>query len=355
MIATLLDRPTPITDDATRRQFLIGGLSLAGLLAGCGTSGPALDATPDDTGGFPVTIDHQFGSTTIPRPPERVVSVGLTDQDALLALGIKPIAVTDWFGLEHPAATGPWALPQLGEARPVVLDSVDSGYPYEQIATLAPDLIVGVHWGPTEEADYARLSQIAPTVVSTREFATVNMPWQESTRLIGQAVGRGPQAVELVAAVEERFAMARAQFPQFKGATAVPAYHTGEQYGCYGPEEARGRFLTSLGFVLPPGLAELVVPGETFVQVSNEQLALLDGDLVVWFAYSEEARKRIEDDPVHQSLKIAEEGRGVFLGSGDRATLAAALGFSTVLSLPFALDAALPLLAAAIDGDPATQ
>lgn len=128
-----------------------------------------------------------------------MVSVGLTDQDVLIALGIKPIAVTDWFGLEHPAATGPWALPQLGEARPVVLDSVDSGYPYEQIAALRPDRIVGVHWGPTEEADYTKLSQIAPTVASTREFAAVNMPWQQMTTLIGRAVGRGPKAAELSA------------------------------------------------------------------------------------------------------------------------------------------------------------
>ncbi|MGQ0773133.1 MAG: iron-siderophore ABC transporter substrate-binding protein [Pseudonocardiales bacterium] len=355
MPIALLNRPAPIDDDATRRQFLIGGASLAALLAGCGTSAPAPGAAPDRGGGFPVTIDHQFGSTTIPRPPERVVSVGLTDQDVLLALGIKPIAVTDWFGLEHPAATGPWALPQLGEARPTVLDSVDSGYPYEQIATLRPDLIVGVHWGPTEEADYTKLAQIAPTVVATPEFATVNMPWQQATTLIGRAVGQSTKAAELVAGVEERFAMARARFPQFKGATAVPAYHTGEQFGCYGPEEVRGRFLTSLGFVLPPGLAELVVPGETFVQVSNEQLALLDGDLVVWFAYNEDTQKLIENNPVYQSLKIAREGRGVFIGNGDQATIAAALGFSTVLSLPYALDGLLPKLAAALDGDPATS
>lgn len=45
----------------------------------------------------------------------------------------------------------------------------------------------------------------------------------------------------------------------------------------------------------------------------------------------------------------------VFLGSGDQETLAAAVGFSTVLSLPYALEGLLPMLAAAIDGDPATR
>ncbi len=341
--------PPTIDDDTSRRTFLIGGLSLAGLSAACSTTAPAPDATPDAGDGFPVTIDHQFGSTTIAQPPERVISVGLTDHDTLLALGIKPIAVYGWFGLE-PSEFGPWALPQLGEARPTVLDSLDSGYPYEQIAALRPDLIVGVHWGPTERADYDKLSQIAPTVVSTREFAKVNMPWQEVTRLIGRAVGQGPKAAELVAGVEERFTMTRAQYPQFVGASAVPAWYTGDQYGCYGPEEARGRFLTSLGFVAPPGLATLVVPGEPQVQVSNEQLSLLDSDLMLWFAYSEDNRKEIENNPLYQSLKATQEGRVLFLGTGDQETLAAAMAYSTVLSLPFALDRLLPLLAAALDG-----
>lgn len=35
MTLALLDRPAPVHDDATRRQFLIGAASLALLLAGC--------------------------------------------------------------------------------------------------------------------------------------------------------------------------------------------------------------------------------------------------------------------------------------------------------------------------------
>jgi hypothetical protein len=62
-----------------------------------------------------------------------------------------------------------------------------------------------------------------------------------------------------------------------------------------------------------------------------------------------------ENDPVYQSLKIAREGRVVFLGGGDQATLAAAVAFGTVWSLPFTLDGLLPTLAAALDGNPATR
>jgi len=35
-------------------------------------------------------IDHALGATGITAPPQRVVSLGYTDQDAILALGVVP-------------------------------------------------------------------------------------------------------------------------------------------------------------------------------------------------------------------------------------------------------------------------
>jgi iron complex transport system substrate-binding protein len=50
---------------------------------------------------------------------------------------------------------------------------------------------------------------------------------------------------------------------------------------------------------------------------------------------------------------VAKKGRDLFLDVND--PIAGALSFSTVLSLPFALDRLTPMLAAVIDGDPATE
>ena len=76
-------------------------------------------------GGGPVTITHAFGETTIPEPPKRVVSAGFTGQDDLLALGVVPVAVTNWFG-DQPFGVWPWAQSKLGNAKPVVLN-LDNG------------------------------------------------------------------------------------------------------------------------------------------------------------------------------------------------------------------------------------
>src|SRR4051812_7252109 len=95
---------------------------LALALAACG-SGQA--DSPADVGGkpqgpepgaFPVTIEHKYGSTTIESEPKRVVVAGLREQDALLALGVVPVATTEWYG-KHPGAIFPWARDELGDAK----------------------------------------------------------------------------------------------------------------------------------------------------------------------------------------------------------------------------------------------
>ena len=88
-------------------------------------------STPAGDGGFPVTIEHKYGETTIPEQPERVVTVGFADQDALLALGVVPVGIRDWYG-EQPFATWPWATDELGDAEPTVLPSTELNF--EQIS-----------------------------------------------------------------------------------------------------------------------------------------------------------------------------------------------------------------------------
>ena len=141
------------------------------------------------------TVRHQH----VRGVPERVVTVGLTDQDAFLALGLAPVGITDWFG-DHPHAVWPWAQDLLGDAEPEVLNA-DQGVDAEAIAALQPDLIVGLYAGITED-EYDLLTQIAPTFAQPGEYVDWGIPWQEQTRLVGRsgraddagarAGGRGP-------------------------------------------------------------------------------------------------------------------------------------------------------------------
>ena len=103
-----------------RLSSILAALLCTVLLAACGsdeetTAAPAAAAGPAEQSAFPVTIEHKYGSTTIERAPERVVVVGLREQDPLLALGIVPVATTAARTGELPH-TGSDTEPLLGTA-----------------------------------------------------------------------------------------------------------------------------------------------------------------------------------------------------------------------------------------------
>lgn len=352
----------------TRRAGLAAcaALTLLATAAGCGkpdddgsgTGGDGKDtaATDQPSGGaepgaFPVTIEHRFGSTTIEEDPERVVTVGYTDQDAVLALGETPVGVTDWLGM-HDHAIGPWASDLLGDAEPPkVLKDTGTGPQLEEITLLKPDVILALYSGITKE-QYDSLSQIAPVVAAPEEYQDYGIPWQEQTLITGQALGQPKAARQLVEEVEDTFAEIRREHPEFGEETAVVATPY-EGFFLYGREDTRTRLLTDVGFSLPKGLDDAI--GDQFgANISRERTDLLDQSAVVWIVPDpDKDAKSLHDDPLYGDLAVVNEGREIFV---DETTgYGAAFSFGTVLSLPYVAERLVPQLEAAIDGDPDTE
>ena len=340
----------------TRRSVLAGlsAMALAPALAACGadseagTTGTA--GTDDSTEGsaFPVTLTHKFGETTVEKAPTRVVCVGLTEQDALLAVGVVPIAVTEWFG-DAPGFIFPWATDALEAADgelPEVLSSTD-GIDVEKVASFAPDLIVGLYAGITDK-EYELLSKIAPTVAQPGDYADYGAPWDEMALTIGRAVGKQDEMQVIVDDVKQQIADAAAANPTFAGRTAmvVTPY---EGLFVYGPEDPRSRMLVDLGFEFPTGV--FGGPTDEFGEsISAERTADLDEvDVAVWLDLeTDEVVKGIFDETT-----TAAEGRWFDISEEDGAYYVAH-SFVTPLSIPYVLERYVPQLAAAVDADPAT-
>ena len=336
----------------TRKEFLIGAASLLLFAPGCSTGGGGGGSGENGSGGGSGgkrSLRHKYGSTQIEGSPKRIVTVGITDQDAVLALGVKPVGIGEWFG-EYPSATWPWAQDELGDAKPEVLPSTELDF--ERIAALEPDLILSLNSGLTKQ-DYETLSEIAPTVAQPKGYIDYGIPWQEQTRITGRALDREGRAEDLVAGLEKRFAKAREENPAFEGSggVVVGANGSGDSYvpAPYTGQDVRGRFMEALGFEQPAELRELA--GESFfTELSRERLRLIDTDVVVWVDLGT-GLDPVKNDPLYDKLDVAKEGRDVFL---EDKVLNGALSFGTVLSLPFALDGLVPRISAAIDGDPET-
>lgn len=312
---------------------------------------PLETAAPSAVDAFPVTIKHKYGSTTIPEAPRRVIALGFNEQDAILALGVKPVAVRYWFG-DETKAVYPWAQDELGVAAPEVLNMPFGELNFEKIAALKPDLISGLYAGITEQ-EYSTLSKIAPTIVQPTQYVDFGVPWQEMTKTIGRALGRAQQADKLVAEVEAQFAAARKAHPEWAGKSVIVGAPSGDgQFGFVASQDPRSRLFASLGFEVPAEF-DKIAGGQFYGKVSLEQADVLDRDLVVFhqLQWVEGGRAAIEADPILQRLDAMQDGRVVFI-EGE---LDDALQFSTVLSLPFVLDPLVALIDAAMDGDPATE
>lgn len=312
---------------------------------------PAAAQDEPADGVFPVTIEHKYGSTTIEAAPERVVSIGFTDQDPLLALGVVPVVARYWYG-DASSVILPWAEDAAGGAEPEVLNMTYGALNYEAILALNPDLIIAVGSGITQE-EYDLLSQIAPTLAQSDEYVDFGMPWQETTRMIGAAVGKAATAETLIAEVEALFADAREQNPEFADKTVAVAYNFGEArtYGFYTGQDSRGRFFTELGLTIPEELNEIA--GEFFyANLSAERIDLLDQDVLVFVGlqFAVGGREAIEADPLISQLDVVREGHLLFTPP----EYDDALQFSTILSLPYALEGMLPELQAAVSGAEAT-
>ena len=312
-------------------------------IAACGgeSAGPAGQAGDGQAAGpLPITIEHAFGVTTIDSTPQRVVTLGVTDADPVLALGITPVAVTGYSFYE--SGLGPWAEPLVSGAPPVRIES-DSTPSLEQVAALAPDLIVGVSAG-FDEAVYEQLSQIAPTLARPADAPAYTVPRSDATRMIAAALGLSTQGDELSRRAELAFTSATEANPVFAGRTGSVAIPYEGRYGVYTPGDARGRFLAELGFTPPPGIAALD-PGSSFlVDISLEQSGLLDGDVLVMLADQPAQRQVVDEDSVLQQVSVVADGRMVVPDLDPRG----AMTYNSVLSVPYALDRLVPALSGAL-------
>lgn len=325
------------------RLPVVAALAAALALGACGSGSDVEDepAAPAGQGAFPVTVAHKYGSTEVRSAPTRVVTLGLSDQDAVLALGVKPVGAVDWFK-ERPFGKWPWVQPLWGSTPPEIVGERDE-YNFEKIAALKPDLILAQYSGMTKE-NYQTLSQIAPTVGQPPKFDDYAAPWQDMTLAIGKALGKEAQARELIAGIDKRFADVRAQHPEWAGKTAavVDPFEPG-QYAVFAGSDPKAVFLTELGFKIPDEITKLAGK-ENATVVSSERLDLVDVDRLLFLSTDPTAESRVKADKVYAGLAVAKENRATFLPY-EEPPLGGALSFNTVLSIPYAIDQVVPILA----------
>ncbi|GAA4838232.1 iron-siderophore ABC transporter substrate-binding protein [Saccharopolyspora rosea] len=337
--------PTPVRHDSSRlnrRGFLVGatGVLAAAGLAACGTGGGGTSGGGPSAPGFPVRIPNRYGTAEIGNPPQRVVSLGITDHDVLLPLGVVPAGLTQWG--PWASGVGPWVEPMLRGQHPKIFGSdVD----VEGVISLAPDVMVALQSALTQD-QYKRLSSFNPVVAQPPNAIDYGVDWRVQAETIGRALGKQAEAEQLINATQARIDQTRRDNPLFEGKThVVVRTDSAGTYAAYTKQDARTALLEQLGLKLSPAIENLDSGGKFNVKISKERVSLLDADVVVVTTAKPTDVSAVRGDPLLNNLGAAKRGALVLLDDYD---LTMALGSATASSIPFALDRLTPKLVDAL-------
>ncbi|CAM04852.1 iron complex transport system substrate-binding protein [Saccharopolyspora erythraea NRRL 2338] len=329
-----------------RRGFLAGvsGVVATGLAAGLTACGGGSSQAPAEglapSAGFPVSIPNRYGTAQIASAPRQIVTLGITDHDVLLPLGVVPAGLTAWG--PWPAGVGPWVEPMLGGQRPKVFGSeVD----VEGVIAQTPDLMIALQSALTQD-QYNRLSSFNPVLAQPPGTIDYGVDWRVQAETIGKAVGRQADVQRLISETQSRIDRTRAENPLFAGRTHVTVRtDSAGTYAAYTKADARTRLLEQLGLRLSPAIEAMDSKGRFNVKVSKEQVSLLDADVVIVTTAKPTDVEAVRKDPLLNNLGAAKRGALVVLDDYD---LTMALGSATVSSIPFALDRLTPKLVDAL-------
>lgn len=307
-------------------------LLLAAALTACGGGASTPRSAGETAPGFPVTITHKFGTTTIPAPPKRIVALSF-EEDALSLVGLATVGRTD--NAFESGRPYPWQVGKVDLTASTPVVDANGMVAFERIAALRPDLILATNFYGLEEA-YPTLSQIAPTI--GYQTGLGKSSWRDIATVIGKAVGREPEMNRAIAELDRYLTTYAERLPGLKGKTFSGGYYYAPGSIVVGtdPNGQTARLLAQLGMVMSPRLAT----GAFNATWSAERFGDLDSDFLVVSFARPELRAELLGNPLFANLRAVRDGR-VF--EGDRFTGAAGNN-PTMLNIPWLREQWRPVL-----------
>ncbi|VTR75320.1 iron-siderophore ABC transporter substrate-binding protein [Cellulomonas hominis] len=316
--------------------LVVGALALT---ACGGSDDPASgDASTTASGDFePVTIESALGEAVIEEQPERVVTLGQGSAETAIALGVVPVGIEEYPWGSDETGYLPWihdAVEDLGAELPVQFTGGEE-IDVDTILELEPDVILAPWSGITQE-QFDLLSDIAPTV------AYPDLPWStdwdQQIETVATALGHADEAQGLIDGIEQEWADAAAEHPEYADLTFSFIYTTGPgTLGVFLPDEQRVAMVRGLGLQVDPVV-------ETFEETEGTDSAVIglenadqlkDSDLVFTFYSSPESKEEVVAQPLYQSIPAI--ARDSVVAPSDQPFVTGS-SIITPLTVPWAID-----------------
>ncbi|MAU81692.1 MAG: ABC transporter substrate-binding protein [Gordonia sp.] len=295
-------------------------------------------SSPDESAdeGAPIQVNTSKGSVTINGVPKRIVTLGAQWIDVTLSFGITPVAYLDNIQVLT-GSPAPWASDQLQDSTPISTDDIVA-----QVAKAEPDLILATSYMADGQPEiYDSVSKLAPTIpgITGKQID----PWQDMVTFLGTVLREPEKAKEITAGVDEKINAAKQDMPGLNGKTYTMAYmFSNDQIQVMAdPDDGATYLFSSLGMTIAPQLvAEFRKNGQPRFPISTENVPMLDSDLLVVTANTDQQMNALEKLPGYQGLRSVESGAVSRLSVAE----IGGLNEPTPLSIPYVLDKMYPAL-----------
>jgi iron complex transport system substrate-binding protein len=316
--------------------FALVALLLATLVAGCGSSDNKADT--GGAGGDAVTIRQASGDpVTVHGIPKRIVALGSQWTDALLAFGVQPVA---FVGDPNSGKAGklPW---QGALSSSATVIPYTGAIPFEQVSKAHPDLVLYPGWAVQSKGDVTRLTaggqRPALGALTDRQVD----PWQDQITALGKILHQTDKAAQIIKGVNDQVDALAKDLPSLKGKTYILAnYVAGDSITVVAdPDDGAASLFKGLGMSIAPDMLQKADGATGRVDISLEQVSLLDADVLLLLTNGSDPHKL----PGYDDLAPVKDGAVTELDY----SLAVAVNTPSSLSIPYALGKIRPALEAA--------
>ncbi|MGV9797655.1 serine/threonine-protein kinase [Mycobacterium sp. NPDC003449] len=220
----------------SRKRMLIAAAVIAVVLAAGGAGVWALNRGPGEPSYSARTLSHVHGTTELTARPKAVAAIGPGDADAVLALGVQPVAI----GSPTSALPG-WEQSAVTSDPAVLTGFTDTS----AVAAAKPDVIIAT--GDLDDSTFAKLEAIAPTVTRPTDAAE-KWRWQNHLTWVGQILGYDDKAKQLIDGVRSQQDDVKNQNPAFSGKSVEAVIYSDTGVAEVLTPSTAADYLESIGF-----------------------------------------------------------------------------------------------------------
>lgn len=303
-------------------------------VSACGSTDDSSSGT--DSGS--VEVQTANGPVSIDGTPTKIVTIGSQWTETVVALGEQPVAYYDVVK----ATTGeiaPWLADKVGDGREIDIkkDIVT------QIADLDPDVIFA-QGSTTDAATLKKLQDTGVPVIAGIGKQQVDS-WQDLLKAAGTVLRKDGEATKIETSINDQIASIKKDNPNLAGKTySFAAFQSPTMITLLADNnDGAASLFNELGLSFPQAqLDRAKAEGVPRFQVSPENVQILDSDLLVIAATTDELKTTLQNLPSYKSLTSVKNGAVAWMAYVD----IFGLNTPSALSIPALLDTLTPAFAA---------